>query len=185
MTFGRRRARWKATRCSTASLPAGGNFIDTADVYSQGASEEILGRWLAEAIARRSRDRHKAPLGNRRPGRAPPKPVRPRPKTHRCGRRGKSEAAKTDYIDLYQVHMWDPSAPLEETLSTLGHPREERKGPLPRRQQLFRLAAAEIRRPRESAAAGSRSPVCRRSTISSTATLSWSCFTSRGTKASA
>ena len=119
MTFGREASEAESHAMLDRFVAAGGNFIDTADVYSRGASEEILGRWLA----RQSRDdlviATKLRWGTDDPNGAPPQPVRPRPKAHRCGRRGESEAAKTDYIDLYQVHMWDPAAPFEETLSTL------------------------------------------------------------------
>src|SRR6185436_16411106 len=47
MTFGRETSEADSYRMLDRSIAAGGNFIDTANVYSQGVSEEILGRWLA------------------------------------------------------------------------------------------------------------------------------------------
>ena len=52
MTFGREASEAESHAMLDRFVAAGGNFIDTADVYSRGASEEILGRWLA----RQSRD---------------------------------------------------------------------------------------------------------------------------------
>ena len=94
---------------------AGGNFIDTANVYSTGVSEEILGRWLKRqrrddlVIATKAR----FPMGDG-------------PNDLGLSRKhllGAVEASlrrlQTDYLDLYQVHCWDSRTPLEETLSTL------------------------------------------------------------------
>jgi aryl-alcohol dehydrogenase-like predicted oxidoreductase len=96
-------------------VEAGGTFIDTADVYGAGASEEILGRWLA----RRSRDDlviATKVYGDMGPG----------PNDGGSGRKhllGAVEASlrrlRTDYLDLYQIHVFDDATPLEETLSTL------------------------------------------------------------------
>ena len=47
MTFGREVSEDDSRQMLDRFVAAGGNFIDTADVYSRGASEEILGRWLA------------------------------------------------------------------------------------------------------------------------------------------
>src|SRR6185436_4486437 len=46
MTFGRETSEEDSYRMLDCFVDAGGNFLDTADVYSQGVSEEILGRWL-------------------------------------------------------------------------------------------------------------------------------------------
>lgn len=94
---------------------AGGSFIDTADVYGAGISEEIVGRWLA----RRSRDdvviATKA-YGDMGPG----------PNDGGAGRKHLLAAVeaslrrlRTDYLDLYQVHVFDDATPIEETLATL------------------------------------------------------------------
>jgi aryl-alcohol dehydrogenase-like predicted oxidoreductase len=119
MTMGREVAEDLSTRMLERFVAAGGNFIDTADVYSRGASEEIIGRWLA---------------GKRRDDFVIATKVRfgtDDPAARGVNRFGLSrkhimsavEASlrrlKTDYIDLYQVHLWDPGTPLEETLGTL------------------------------------------------------------------
>ena len=96
-------------------LDAGGNFVDTANVYSGGASEEITGRGARLRRARRGRARDQGALPDGR-------------RTNDVGLSRRSirtqvEASLrrlgTEWIDLYQVHCWDPRTPLEETLSTL------------------------------------------------------------------
>ncbi|HEY9375635.1 MAG TPA: aldo/keto reductase, partial [Jiangellaceae bacterium] len=101
-----------------AFVAAGGNLIDTADVYSGGASEEIVGRWLATSspevrdavvIATKGRfrmgpDANDLGLSRRHLQRAVDGSLR------RLG---------VDCIDLYQVHAWDPMTPLDETLRAL------------------------------------------------------------------
>jgi aryl-alcohol dehydrogenase-like predicted oxidoreductase len=119
MTFGREATESESRAMLDRFVAAGGNFIDTADVYSRGVSEEILGRWLAE----QSRD----DLVIATKGRwGTDDPDHRRPNRYGLGRKhliAACEASlkrlKTDYIDLYQVHMWDPWTPLEETLATL------------------------------------------------------------------
>src|SRR5262249_23832815 len=98
------------------ALEAGVNFFDTADVYSTGVSEEITGRWLGEMSSRD--DIVVATKVNGPMGRGP-------------NRRGLSrkhiiEACenslrrlKMDYVDLYQIHRWDYTTPIEETLEAL------------------------------------------------------------------
>jgi len=99
-------------------LEVGGTLVDTADVYSAGVSEEIIGRWLAArpadvtepvVLATKGRfptDDHPngAGLTNRHLTRALDASLR------RLG---------VDAVDLYQVHAFDPWTPLEETLRTL------------------------------------------------------------------
>ena len=184
MTFGREATEAESHAMLDRFVAAGGNFIDTADVYSRGASEEILGRWLA----RQSRDdlviATKLRFGTDDPDRAPPEPVRARPKAHHAAVEASLKRLKTDYIDLYQVHMWDPWAPLEETLGTLDTLVKSGKVRYIGASNYsgWQLQKSSTSRRRT---AGSRSPACRRSTISSTATSSWSCFTSSATKGSA
>jgi aryl-alcohol dehydrogenase-like predicted oxidoreductase len=119
MTFGRECSEDLSFKILDRFVAAGGNFIDTADVYSLGLSEEIVGRWLTA----KSRDdlviATKLRFGT-------DDPAARRPNRFGLGRKHIMSAVdaslrrlKTDYIDLYQVHMWDPAAPLEETLSTL------------------------------------------------------------------
>ncbi len=104
----------ESIRIINAALEGGVNFFDTAEVYTAGRSEEIVGKALASrrrevVIATKVRARPGAPLW----------------KTD-LSRRHIMEAVEgslrrlgTDYIDLYQVHRWDPWAPLEETLRAL------------------------------------------------------------------
>jgi aryl-alcohol dehydrogenase-like predicted oxidoreductase len=98
------------------ALELGVNFFDTADMYSFGVSEEILGRALRDfaqrdkvAIATKvyfpmSSDPNDRGLSRKHIFDAVDKSLR------RLG---------TDYIDLYQVHRWDDSTPIEETLRAL------------------------------------------------------------------
>lgn len=94
---------------------AGGNFIDTADVYGMGISEEVVGRWLKTKtrteviIATKVR----YPMGNG------PNDAGLSRKHIIEGLEASLKRLDTDYIDLYQVHNWDERTPLEETLSTL------------------------------------------------------------------
>lgn len=94
-------------------VAAGGTFIDTADVYGRGVSEEIIGRWLAD---RGNRDdlvvatKVRMPMGDR------PNDIG-LSRTHVL--RGVEESLRRlqlDHIDLLQAHAWDPLTPIEETL---------------------------------------------------------------------
>ena len=98
------------------ALEAGINFFDTADVYSTGVSEEITGRWLAEMAARDD-----IVLATKVNG-----PMGPGPNRRGLSRKHIIEACenslrrlRTDYVDLYQIHRWDYSTPIEETLDAL------------------------------------------------------------------
>ena len=98
------------------ALELGINFFDTADVYSQGASEEIIGRALKEfAQARRGGDRDQGlwPMGNG-PNAAGLSRKHIMESIDACLRR-----LGTDYVDLYQIHRFDPMTPIEETLEAL------------------------------------------------------------------
>ena len=115
MTFGRESSEELSYQMMDRFKEAGGNFIDTADVYSQGLSETILGRWLKGQkrddfiIATKVRfDMGQGPndLGLSR-------------KHILAAVESSLRRLDCDYIDLYQVHGWDPGTPLEETLSTL------------------------------------------------------------------
>ncbi len=99
-------------------VEAGGTLIDTADVYAAGASEEIIGRWLAKrprdvservVIATKGRfATDQGPNGNGLSARHLTRAL-----DASLGRLG------TDAIDLYQVHAYDPHTPMEETLRTM------------------------------------------------------------------
>ncbi|HVA91444.1 MAG TPA: aldo/keto reductase [Chloroflexota bacterium] len=103
-----------ARRQLDLALDAGVNLIDTADIYSFGLSEEIVG----EVIAGR-RDRLLLATKARMPmGDGPNDAGLSRHHLiHAC--EASLRRLGTDYIDLYQVHEWDGQTPLEETLETL------------------------------------------------------------------
>jgi aryl-alcohol dehydrogenase (NADP+) len=99
------------------ALEAGINFFDTADVYSVGVSEEILGRALKEFGPPRDRlviatkvfgvmgdDLHQRGLSRKHIFHAIDDSLR---------------RLQTDYVDLYQIHRYDPATPMEETLEAL------------------------------------------------------------------
>ncbi|MFD9219383.1 aldo/keto reductase [Streptomyces sp. NPDC060064] len=94
---------------------AGGTFIDTADLYDHGGSEEILGRWLK---GRRRDDLVVATKVWGRMGEAPNDGGLSR-KHIVAAVEASLRRLGTDYIDLYQTHIWDATTPLEETLATL------------------------------------------------------------------
>ena len=103
-----------ARRQIALARDAGVNLIDTADVYSGGTSEEILGAALGGdrdevLIATKAR----MPMGDG--------PNDAGLSRHHIVRAAEASLRrmKTDYIDLYQVHEWDGVTPLEETLSAL------------------------------------------------------------------
>jgi aryl-alcohol dehydrogenase-like predicted oxidoreductase len=105
-----------ATRQVDMCLDAGINLIDTADVYSSGLSEEIVGRTI-----RGRRDRVLVATKARMPmGDGPNDAGLSR---HHLIRACEASLRRldTDYIDLYQVHEWDGATPLEETLGALDH----------------------------------------------------------------
>lgn len=104
----------KATRVIDRALDAGINFIDTADVYSEGQSEVILGQAL-----RGRRDRFVvATKAYGRMGQGPNDAGLSRYHLVRACE-ASLQRLGTDRIDLYQIHGFDPWTPLEETLAAL------------------------------------------------------------------
>jgi aryl-alcohol dehydrogenase-like predicted oxidoreductase len=97
-------------------LDAGINLIDTADVYSAGRSEEILG----EALEGRRDDVLIASKVRFRMGEGPNMVGLSRQHII-AGCEASLRRLRTDHIDLYQVHEWDGQTPLEETLGALEH----------------------------------------------------------------
>ena len=91
-------------------VDAGGNFVDTADVYSKGRSEELLGRFIA---SRKLRDdivlasKYSFSGGNGR-------------KNQRRSIEASLKRLGTDYLDLYWMHIWDAVTPAEEILQSMG-----------------------------------------------------------------
>ncbi len=98
------------------AVEAGINFFDTANVYSDGSSEEIVGRALGE-FARRD----EIVLATKVHG-----VMRPGPNGGGLSRKAilteidhSLKRLGTDYVDLYQIHRFDPNTPIEETLEAL------------------------------------------------------------------
>ncbi len=115
MTFGRETSEEDSYQMLDRFIAAGGNFIDTADVYSQGVSETILGRWLS----RQKRDDLVIATKVRWPMGDSPNDLGLSRKHILSAVEASLRRLNTDYLDLYQVHRWDPGTPLEETLATL------------------------------------------------------------------
>lgn len=106
----------EASRQIDMALAAGVNLIDTADVYTSGKSEEIVG----EAVKGRRDDlllatKARFPMGDG--------PNDEGASRHHLVRSCEASLRRlgTDYIDLYQVHQWDGQTPLDETLGALTH----------------------------------------------------------------
>lgn len=121
MTFGAERwgsGQEQSRAVFDAYVEAGGNFIDTADVYSGGHSEEMVGAFVRDKKVRdrtviatkagfaRSQDGNPFSGGNGA-------------KAIRAGLEGSLRRLGTDYIDMYWVHVWDRITPAEEVLQTL------------------------------------------------------------------
>src|SRR5690606_410779 len=115
MTFGRETTEADSHAILDRFVELGGNFIDTADVYSRGLSEEITGRWLSQ----KNRDDLVIATKVRFPMGEGPNDLGLSRKHIMSAVENSLRRLRTDYIDLYQVHCWDHITPLEETLSTL------------------------------------------------------------------
>ena len=115
MTFGRESTEADSIQMMDRFVAAGGNFIDTANVYTRGVSEEIVGRWLRN----RNRDELVIATKARFPMGEGPNDLGLSRKHLLAAVEESLRRLQTDYIDLYQVHCWDPGTPLDETLSTL------------------------------------------------------------------
>ena len=131
MTFGP--GPWGADEATSRAIfesyrSAGGNFVDTADIYSGGESERLVGRFIRETGSRDeivlatkfAFNGSASPLaasqgsgGNPNAGGAGAKNI------HRA-LDGSLKRLGTDYIDLYWMHIWDGVTPVEEIVQTLG-----------------------------------------------------------------
>jgi aryl-alcohol dehydrogenase-like predicted oxidoreductase len=99
-------------------IEAGGNLVDTADVYSAGVSEQIIGRWLASRPADVTGSVVLATKGRFPVGRDP----NASGLSARHLTRALDDSLRrlgVEAVDLYQAHAWDPLTPLTETLRTL------------------------------------------------------------------
>ncbi|TDO44605.1 aryl-alcohol dehydrogenase (NADP+) [Kribbella sp. VKM Ac-2527] len=116
MTFGNETDEAGAHEQLDSYVDAGGTLIDTADVYTAGASEEIVGSWLAKSSAREN-----VVLATK--GRFPTGDGQNDVGTSRRHLRRALDASLqrlgVDQVDLYQLHSWDPITPLQESLSFL------------------------------------------------------------------
>jgi aryl-alcohol dehydrogenase-like predicted oxidoreductase len=119
-TFGKQPEEKEAHRILDKAADAGVNFIDTADLYppgvslGSGASEIVIGRWLADR-------RGQFFLGTKTGG-----PMGHAPWDKGNSRKhlldaieGSLRRLKTDYVDLYSLHLDDPETPLEETVEAM------------------------------------------------------------------
>lgn len=115
MTFGREASEAESFAILDRFIAAGGNFIDTADTYSAGLSETIIGHWLAD------KNRDDIVLATKvRFGTRPGANQRGLGRKHILAECDASlRRLGTDFIDLYQVHMWDYETPIEETIDAL------------------------------------------------------------------
>ena len=114
MTFGREADEATSTAMVDHFIEAGGNFVDTADVYSDGISEEITGRILKD-----KRDEIVLATKVRFPTGPGPNDLGSSRRHIRLGVEASLRRLGTEWIDLYQLHCWDARTPLEETISTL------------------------------------------------------------------
>ena len=99
------------------AIELGINFFDTADAYSAGASEEVVGRLLKEHASRDDvviATKVNFPVGQGGPNR---QGLSRKRLIAACD--ASLKRFGTDYIDLYQIHRWDPATPIEETLQAL------------------------------------------------------------------
>ena len=118
MTWGRDTDEHEAAEQLRHFIDAGGNFVDTAAVYGDGDSERVLGGLLGALIPREqmviaTKAGISFKTGERKVDNS---------RTSLIADLDRSlTRLKTDYIDLWQIHTWDESTPLEETLSVLDY----------------------------------------------------------------
>ncbi len=131
MTFGP--GKWGADEPTSRAIfdayrAAGGNFVDTADIYSGGESEQLIGKFIAD-----SGTRDEIVLATKFAFNGSASPLAATPagggNPHAGGAGAKNihraldaslKRLGTDYIDLYWMHIWDGVTPIEEIVQTLG-----------------------------------------------------------------
>ncbi|WP_339202692.1 aldo/keto reductase [Paenibacillus sp. FSL K6-3182] len=114
MTFGNTTSEEDSIEMIDRFVDRGGNFLDTADVYVSGRSEEIVGKAIKNkrsdiVLATKVRMTTSSNING----------VGLSRKHIMDGVEASLKRLQTDYIDLYQVHVWDHTTPIEETLRTL------------------------------------------------------------------
>jgi aryl-alcohol dehydrogenase-like predicted oxidoreductase len=116
MTFGEDwgwgSAKDESRKIFDAFLEAGGNFIDTANIYTNGTSETMLGEFLE---GKRDSTVLATKYTNAMPGTDPNAGGNQRKNMMRCVE-ASLKRLRTDYIDLYWVHIWDKITPLDEVM---------------------------------------------------------------------
>ena len=129
----------EATRLVDICLEAGVNLFDTADVYSAGLSEQILGKAIAER-------RHDLLISTKTSFRLGNGPNDVGSSRHHLITACEASLRRlgTDYIDIYHLHGFDALTPVEEALSTPQPPGRERESSVHRLLKFFRLAFDEI-----------------------------------------
>lgn len=131
MTFGP--GAWGADEAASRDVfnayrAAGGNFVDTADIYSGGESERLVGRFITET---KSRDEivlatkfafngSASPLTGAQAGSGNPNAGGAGAKNIHRALDASLRRLGTDYVDLYWMHIWDGVTPVEEIVQTLG-----------------------------------------------------------------
>ncbi len=131
MTFGP--GEWGADEATARAIfdayrAAGGNFIDTADIYTGGQSEELVGRFIADSGSRDeivlatkfAFNGSASPLAATQPGGGNPNAGGAGAKNIHRALDASLKRLRTDYIDLYWMHIWDGVTPVEEITQTLG-----------------------------------------------------------------
>ena len=116
MTWGRDTDAEEAATELVAFVDAGGTLVDTADVYNDGESERILGKLLTELIPR-----DEVVLATKAVARRDDGPFGGGASRASlfAALHGSLRRLRTDRIDLWQLHAWDPAVPLEETLGAV------------------------------------------------------------------
>lgn len=131
MTFGP--GGWNADEATSRAIfdayrAAGGNFVDTADIYSGGESETLVGRFIAGSKARDeivlatkfAFNGSASPLTATQAGGGNPNAGGAGAKNIHRALDASLKRLGTDYIDLYWMHIWDGVTPIEEVVQTLG-----------------------------------------------------------------
>ena len=131
MTFGP--GSWNADETTARAIfdayrDAGGNFVDTADIYSGGQSEKLVGKFIKDTSARDEIvlatkfgfNGSASPLTEKQSARGNPHAGGAGAKNIHRALDASLKRLGTDYIDLYWMHIWDGVTPVEETVQTLG-----------------------------------------------------------------
>ena len=115
MSWGRGTDEFEARDQLAAFLDAGGTLIDTADVYSDGIAEHMLGEFLEEFEARDS-----VVIATKAGSKAGRERRFDTSRSHLLRSLDESLVRlRTDHVDLWQLHAWDPMTPMDETLAAV------------------------------------------------------------------